>query len=154
VDVGYGQLAWSLQTDDRVTVVDRTNARALTPDVVGPPVDLVVADLSFIPLGLVLPALVACCAPGADLMPMVKPQFEVGKDRLPAGGVVRDPEHRAGAVRRVAEQAAGLGLGVRGVTASPLPGPSGNVEYFLWLRAGATPLQDEDLEAAVAGGPQ
>jgi 23S rRNA (cytidine1920-2'-O)/16S rRNA (cytidine1409-2'-O)-methyltransferase len=85
---------------------------------------------------------------------MVKPQFEVGKDRLPAGGVVRDPQHRADAVRRVAEQAADLGLGVRGVTASPLPGPSGNVEYFLWLQAGAAPLDDANLDAAVLAGPQ
>ncbi|MCU1591733.1 MAG: putative rane protein [Frankiales bacterium] len=154
VDVGYGQLAWSLQSDERVTVVDRTNVRTLTADVVGGRVDLVVADLSFIPLGLVLPALVACCAPGADLLPMVKPQFEVGKERLPAGGVVRDPEHRADAVRRVAAQAAQLGLGVRGVTASPLPGPSGNVEFFLWLRAGAPPLSDADLLGAVRDGPQ
>lgn len=153
VDVGYGQLAWSLQSDDRVTVIDRTNVRTLSLDVVGAPVDLVVADLSFIPLGLVLPALVACCAPGADLLPMVKPQFEVGRERLPAGGVVRDPEHRAEAVRRVAEQAATLGLGVQGVTASPLPGPSGNVEFFLWLRAGAPPLTDDDLHAAVRNGP-
>jgi 23S rRNA (cytidine1920-2'-O)/16S rRNA (cytidine1409-2'-O)-methyltransferase len=154
VDVGYGQLAWSLQSDERVTVIDRTNVRTLAPDVVGPPVDLVVADLSFIPLGLVLPALLSCCASDADLLPMVKPQFEVGKERLPAGGVVRDPEHRADAVRRVAEQAAGLGLGVRAVTASPLPGPSGNVEYFLWLRADAPPLDDAVLRAAIQGGPQ
>jgi 23S rRNA (cytidine1920-2'-O)/16S rRNA (cytidine1409-2'-O)-methyltransferase len=154
VDVGYGQLAWSLQTDERVTVVDRTNVRALTAEQVGAPVDLVVADLSFIPLGLVLPALVACAAPAADLLPMVKPQFEVGKERLPAGGVVRDPQLRAEAVRRVAEQAAGLGLGVCGVTASPLPGPSGNVEFFLWLTAGAPPLEEEALQAAVAAGPQ
>jgi 23S rRNA (cytidine1920-2'-O)/16S rRNA (cytidine1409-2'-O)-methyltransferase len=154
VDVGYGQLAWSLQTDDRVMVVDRTNVRALTPEQVGEPVDLVVADLSFIPLGLVLPALVACAAPDADLLPMVKPQFEVGKERLPAGGVVRDPQLRAQAVRRVAEQAAALGLGVRGVTASPLPGPSGNVEFFLWLTAGAPPLAEDALQAAVAQGPQ
>ena len=137
VDVGYGQLAWSLQTDERVTVVDRTNVRALEPEQVGDPVDLVVADLSFIPLGLVLPALVRCAAPDADLLPMVKPQFEVGKERLPSGGVVRDPALRAEAVRHVARAGGELGLGVRGVTASPLPGPSGNVEYFLWLTAGA-----------------
>jgi 23S rRNA (cytidine1920-2'-O)/16S rRNA (cytidine1409-2'-O)-methyltransferase len=154
VDVGYGQLAWHLQTDDRVTVLDRTNVRTLTPEAIGGPVDLVVADLSFIPLGLVLPALVACCEPDADLLLMVKPQFEVGRERLPAGGVVRDPAHRTEAVRRVAEQAAALGLGVRGVTASPLPGPSGNVEYFLWLRAGAPPLDEDELRAAVEGGPQ
>jgi 23S rRNA (cytidine1920-2'-O)/16S rRNA (cytidine1409-2'-O)-methyltransferase len=154
VDVGYGQLAWSLQTDERVTVLDRTNVRSLTPDDVGEPVDVVVADLSFIPLGLVLPALLACGTPDVDLLPMVKPQFEVGRERLPSGGVVRDPALRAHAVRGVAAAAAGLGLGVRGVTASPLPGPSGNVEYFLWLRPGAPPLREEDLVRAVEQGPQ
>lgn len=153
VDVGYGLLAWSLRTDDRVTVIERVNARALEPSQVGDPVDLVVADLSFIPLGLVLPALVRCARPGADVMPMVKPQFEVGRDALPAGGVVRDPQARAGAVRRVAEQALSLGFGVRGVVASPLPGPSGNVEFFVWLQAGAAPLQESDLDRAVRHGP-
>ena len=154
VDVGYGLLAWSMRTDERVTVVERVNARSLEPAQVGAPVDLVVADLSFIPLGLVLPALVRCARPGADLLPMVKPQFEVGRERLPTGGVVRDPQARAATVRRVAEQAGALGLGVRGVTASPLPGPSGNVEYFLWLQAGAPPLKEADLDRAVAQGPQ
>lgn len=153
-DVGYGQLAWSLQTDERVTVLDRTNVRALEPEQIGDPVDLVVADLSFIPLGLVLPALVRCCTPAADLLPMVKPQFEVGREGLPAGGVVRDPALRAAAVRGVARSAAALGLGVRAVTASPLPGPSGNVEYFLWLTASAPPLDEDLLAAAVAAGPQ
>ena len=102
----------------------------------------------------VLPALVGCCRPEADLLPMVKPQFEVGKERLPSGGVVRDPELRADAVRQVARQAADLGLGVRDVTASPLPGPSGNVEYFLWLTRAAPPLDEELLARAVADGPQ
>jgi 23S rRNA (cytidine1920-2'-O)/16S rRNA (cytidine1409-2'-O)-methyltransferase len=154
VDVGYGQLAWALRTDERVTVLDRTNVRTLTLEQVGEPVDLVVADLSFIPLGLVLPALVACGTPEVDLLPMVKPQLEVGKERLPARGVVRDPALRAEAVRRVAEQAGALGLGVRGVTASPLPGPSGNVEFFLWLARGAPPLDEAALAAAVEAGPQ
>jgi 23S rRNA (cytidine1920-2'-O)/16S rRNA (cytidine1409-2'-O)-methyltransferase len=153
VDVGYGLIDWSLRTDDRVTVVERVNARALEPEQVGDPVDLVVADLSFIPLGLVLPALVGCAKPDADFLPMVKPQFEVGKDKLPSGGVVRDPQARAGAVRKVAEQAVALGLGVRGVVASPLPGPSGNVEFFLWLTAGAPPLEEADLQRAIAEGP-
>lgn len=153
VDVGYGQLAWSLQSDPRVTVLDRTNVRALEPEQVGGPVDLVVADLSFIPLGLVLPALARCAAPDADLLPMVKPQFEVGRERLPSGGVVRDPALRAETVRTVAGQAAQLGLGVRGVVASPLPGPSGNVEFFLWLKAGAPPLDEDDLQRAVREGP-
>ncbi|MEU8530446.1 MULTISPECIES: TlyA family RNA methyltransferase [Streptomyces] len=155
VDVGYGQLAWSLQSDERVTVKDRTNVRELTLDAIdGKPVDLVVGDLSFIPLGLVLPALVACTAPDADLVLMVKPQFEVGKERLGTGGVVRSAELRADAVKNVARQAAELGLGVLGVTASPLPGPSGNVEYFLWLRAGAPALDPADVDRAVAEGPR
>lgn len=155
VDVGYGQLAWSLQSDDRVTVKDRTNVRELTPEMIdGAPVDVLVGDLSFIPLGLVLPALARCAAPDADLVLMVKPQFEVGKERLGSGGVVRSPELRADAVRNVARQAWGLGLGVRGVTASPLPGPSGNVEYFLWLRAGAPELDPADVTRAVAEGPR
>ncbi|GCD38699.1 TlyA family rRNA (cytidine-2'-O)-methyltransferase [Streptomyces chrestomyceticus JCM 4735] len=154
-DVGYGQLAWSLQSDDRVTVKDRTNVRELTLEQIdGEPVDLVVGDLSFIPLGLVLPALVRCAAPDADLVLMVKPQFEVGKERLGSGGVVRSAELRAEAVRGVAERAAALGLGVAGVTASPLPGPSGNVEYFLWLRAGAEALDPADVDRAVAEGPR
>ncbi|MEU1805270.1 TlyA family RNA methyltransferase [Streptomyces sp. NPDC019937] len=153
-DVGYGQLAWSLQSDERVTVLDRTNVRELTPEQIGgEPVDVVVGDLSFIPLGLVLPALVRCTAPDADLVLMVKPQFEVGKERLGSGGVVRSPELRAEAVRTVAHQAADLGLGVLGVTASPLPGPSGNVEYFLWMRAGAPALDPDDVDRAVAEGP-
>ena len=154
VDVGYGQLAWSLQTDPRVRVLDRTNVRALQPGQVGVPVGLVVADLSFIPLALVLPALVRCARPDADLLLMVKPQFEVGRERLPAGGVVRDPGLRAETVRGVATFAGTLGLGVRGVVASPLPGPSGNVEYFLWLRAGSPSLVTEALEHAIRTGPQ
>jgi 23S rRNA (cytidine1920-2'-O)/16S rRNA (cytidine1409-2'-O)-methyltransferase len=155
VDVGYGQLAWSLRNDARVTVKDRTNVRELTPEEIGGrPVDLVVGDLSFIPLGLVLPALVRCAAPGADLVLMVKPQFEVGRERLGSGGVVRSPLLRAESVRNVAGQGAELGLGVLGVTASPLPGPSGNVEYFLWLRAGAPPLDPADVDRAVAEGPR
>ncbi|MER7655553.1 TlyA family RNA methyltransferase [Streptomyces albidoflavus] len=155
VDVGYGQLAWSLQSDDRVVVKDRINVRELTLDAIdGEPVDLVVGDLSFIPLGLVLPALVACTRPDADLVLMVKPQFEVGRERLGSGGVVRSTQLRAEAVRTVAGHAAGLGLGVLGVTASPLPGPSGNVEYFLWLRAGAPALDPADVDRAVREGPR
>ncbi|GAB86570.1 hemolysin [Gordonia rubripertincta NBRC 101908] len=134
VDVGYGQLIWRLQNDDRVHVHDRTNVRHLEPEAIGGPVDVVVADLSFISLGLVLPAFARCAVPGADLLPMVKPQFEVGKDRVGSGGVVRDPALRAEAVLAVATEAAALGLETRGVVASPLPGPSGNVEFFLWLR--------------------
>jgi 23S rRNA (cytidine1920-2'-O)/16S rRNA (cytidine1409-2'-O)-methyltransferase len=156
-DVGRGLLVWRLQTDDRVTVLDKTNVRALTPEHTGGPVDLVVADLSFISLRLVLPALLACTTEDADLLPMVKPQFEVGKERLGSGGVVREPALRADAVRTVLAAAAELGLRPHGVVASPLPGPSGNVEYFLWLRRG-NPLDDaaviDLVETAVREGPQ
>src|SRR5829696_8431308 len=159
VDVGYGQLAWALRSDDRVTVLERTNVRDLTRDAIGGAVDGVVADLSFISLSTVLPALVACASGAADIVPMVKPQFEVGKDRVGAGGVVSDPELRAGAVLAVAHRAAELNWHTVGVTASPLPGPSGNVEYFLHLRAESErPLAGVELEQAVeravAEGPQ
>jgi len=154
VDVGYGQLAWSLRTDARVTVLDRTNVRDLRREDVGPDVDLVVADLSFISIRLVLPGMVRSVEDDADLVLMVKPQFEVGRERLGQGGVVRDPALRADAVRAVADTAyAEHGLGVRGVTASPLPGPAGNVEYFLWLRSGAEPLDPSVLARAVEEGP-
>jgi 23S rRNA (cytidine1920-2'-O)/16S rRNA (cytidine1409-2'-O)-methyltransferase len=153
-DVGYGQLAWSLRTDPRVTVLDRVNVRGLQPAQVAPPPEVVTADLSFISLTLVLPALTACAAPGADFVLLVKPQFEVGKGKVGKGGVVRDPQLRAAAVQTVAAAAAGLGLGVAGITASPLPGPSGNVEYFLWLHRGSPPLDEQQLDQAVAAGPQ
>jgi len=136
VDVGYGQLAWKLQSDERVRVHDRTNIRELTPDLIDGPVDLVVGDLSFISLELVLDALFSVMAPDGDLALMVKPQFEVGKDRVGKGGVVRDPGLRAEAVSSVAAAAARRGWGAVAVTTSPLPGPSGNVEFFLWLRRG------------------
>jgi 23S rRNA (cytidine1920-2'-O)/16S rRNA (cytidine1409-2'-O)-methyltransferase len=152
VDVGYGQLAWRLRTDPRVRVHDRTNTRNLTAEDIGGAVDLTVADLSFISLRLVLPALVACTVAGGDLVPMVKPQFEVGRDRLPAGGVVRDPGLRAETVISVAEDAARLGLGVAGVAASPLPGPSGNVVFFLWLRSGAPAVDAEQVRQVVGVG--
>jgi 23S rRNA (cytidine1920-2'-O)/16S rRNA (cytidine1409-2'-O)-methyltransferase len=148
-----------LRTDPRVRVVERTNARDLTPEAIGGPVDLVVADLSFISLATVLPALIGCAWPSADIVPMVKPQFEVGKGQVGAGGVVHDPGLRAGAVLAVARRAGELGWRTVDVAASPLPGPSGNVEYFLWLRAETDRgLADDDLigavERAVSGGPQ
>lgn len=155
VDVGYGQLAWNLRADQRVTVLDRVNVRDLRPEQVAPAPDLVTADLSFISLTQVLGALVRCATPDADFVLLVKPQFEVGKGQVGKGGVVTDPALRAGAVRAVAGAAAGdLGLGVRAVAPSPLPGPSGNVEYFLWLRRGALPLDEGALARAIAEGPE
>jgi 23S rRNA (cytidine1920-2'-O)/16S rRNA (cytidine1409-2'-O)-methyltransferase len=150
VDVGYGQLAWSLRNDPRVRVIERTNVRTLTPDAIGGPVQLTVADLSFISLRLVLPALAACTTEDGDLVPMVKPQFEVGRERVGDGGVVRDPAVRAEAVLDVAAAAWQLGLGVAGVTVSPLPGPSGNVEFFLRLRRDAPPVDPTTVSAVVS----
>lgn len=154
VDVGYGQLAWEIRNDPRVKVLDRTNIRHLTIEQVGEPVDLIVADLSFISLTLVLPALVTVAKTNADYLVMVKPQFEVGREKLGAGGVVRDSHLRKMAVQEVADVAYDMGLGCEGVVASSLPGPSGNVEYFLWLKKGVRELRESELEEAIAKGPQ
>jgi len=151
VDVGYGQLVWRLRSDARVRVHDRTNVRALTPAEIGGPAQLTVADLSFISLRTVLPALAACTE--GVLLPMVKPQFEVGKHRLGAGGVVRDPELRLAALCDVAAAARELGLRLAGAVASPLPGPSGNVEFFLCLRRDVGDVGDDALSHAVERGP-
>lgn len=148
-DVGYGQLIWRLQNDPRVIVHDRTNVRTLTADAIGGPAELTVSDLSFISLRLVLRALASCTVVGGDLLPMVKPQFEVGKDRVGAGGVVRDPQLRIAAVRDVIADGQRLGLTPRGVVASPLPGPSGNVEYFVWFRKDRDVPGVDDPAAAV-----
>jgi len=158
-DVGYGQLAWSLRTDPRVLVIERTNARDLSPEAIGGRVDLLVADLSFISLATVLPALAGCAGPGADIVPMVKPQFEVGKGQVGPGGVVHDSGLRADSVLAVARRAGELGWQTVDVTASPLPGPSGNVEYFLWLRAQTDRGLSADglvsaVQRAIKDGPQ
>ena len=153
VDVGYGQLAWKIQQDERVTVMDRTNVRHLTVDLLGTQVDIVVADLSFISLETVLPALTGVMNEAADALLMVKPQFEVGKEALGSGGVVESTAQRIESVNKIAVAAFALGLGTAGVVASPLPGPSGNVEYFLWLRRGAPAPEIADIERAVAEGP-
>lgn len=152
VDVGYGQLHWSIRQDERVVVHDRTNVRALDAEQIGGPVDLVVGDLSFISLVLVLDALLGVTKDDGDLALMVKPQFEVGKDRVGKGGVVRDPELRAEAVLDVAHAAAERGWGARAVTVSPLPGPSGNVEFFLWLRKGPAEVDDASIAEVVRRG--
>jgi 23S rRNA (cytidine1920-2'-O)/16S rRNA (cytidine1409-2'-O)-methyltransferase len=150
VDVGYGQLVWSLRNDPRVQVHDRTNIRELTPGVIGGPVDLVVGDLSCISLTLVIDALVGVTDPEGDLVPMVKPQFEVGKARLGQGGVVRDVVDRADAVEQVIQAAAERGWGARALTPSRLPGPAGNVEFFVWLRHGPAEIGRDAVEAEVA----
>ena len=161
VDVGYGQLAWSLQCDPRVTQLDRTNVRILDPAAVAPAPALVVGDLSFISLTLVLGPLLRAAAPDADLLLMVKPQFEVGRERLGHGGVVRDPALHVETVLVVADHAHRLGVGIDAVTASPLPGPAGNVEYFVNMHAGQAGSSGDltgdaltqETRRAVAQGP-
>jgi 23S rRNA (cytidine1920-2'-O)/16S rRNA (cytidine1409-2'-O)-methyltransferase len=137
LDVGYGQLAWSLRNDPRVIVKERVNARFLTPEDLPWRPEGIVADLSFISLTLVLPALAACADPHADYVLLVKPQFEAGRAAVGSGGVVRDPTHRRRAVERVVEAGQACGLGLAGAVVSPLLGPAGNREFFVHLRPGA-----------------
>ena len=154
VDVAYGQVAWSISQDPRVTVLERTNARELQAEQVGEPVDAIVADVSFISLTKVLPAIATCVKPEFDALLMVKPQFEVGKERVGKQGVVRDPDDRRDAVRTVAEAAVALGWAVAGAAPAGLPGPKGNRETFLHLveagRAGASAGLTPEIEAEIA----
>jgi 23S rRNA (cytidine1920-2'-O)/16S rRNA (cytidine1409-2'-O)-methyltransferase len=131
VDVGYGQLAWSLRQDPRVHVMERTNARYLSPGDLPYPPDFVTCDLSFISIGTVWGAVVPCLARGWRAMVMVKPQFEVGRERVGSGGVVRDDEAREDAVRGVVEVVERLGGRVLGTAEAGLPGPKGNREVFV-----------------------
>ena len=157
VDVGYGQLAWELRQDTRVEVLERFNIRYLTPAEVPFSIQAVVADLSFISLKTVLPAIVACIDDAADLVLMVKPQFEVGREFV-GEGVVTDPELRKSSVLGVIDAAQSLNCGLQQVAASPLPGPSGNVEYFLWMKKGSPAKNAEECVQqvcqAVMEGPQ
>jgi 23S rRNA (cytidine1920-2'-O)/16S rRNA (cytidine1409-2'-O)-methyltransferase len=154
IDVGYGQTAWSLRSDPRVILRERTNLRHLTPaELYGPDdvqADLAVADVSFISLALVLPALLGLLQPAednssVDLVVLVKPQFEVGKARVGKGGVVRDPAAHRDAITGVVAAAEALGLEASGLVASPLTGPAGNHEYLLWLRTGCSSAADSRI---------
>ncbi|MEX2204190.1 MAG: TlyA family RNA methyltransferase [Actinomycetota bacterium] len=148
LDVGYGQLAWSLRTDERVSVLERTNVRELTAAHLPYAPDLVVADLSFISLRLAAPALARVAEPGSDFVVLVKPQFEAGPDQVGRGGVVRDPAVWRRVVGDVAASFAHAGLSPRGAMASPLAGPAGNVEFLLHAVGEAGP-EPRDLSAEV-----
>ncbi len=148
LDVAYGELDWSLRNDERVTVIERANARALAPADLPYAPDLVVADVSFISLTKVLPAVLACCAARFDALAMVKPQFEVGRERVGKGGVVRSPEARRDALVAVGASARDAGAAVLGYFSSGLPGPKGNEETFVWLAEGGRAGDVPDLEAA------
>jgi 23S rRNA (cytidine1920-2'-O)/16S rRNA (cytidine1409-2'-O)-methyltransferase len=149
LDVAYGELALALRDDPRVTVLERVNARALDPASLPYRPDLVVADVSFISLTKILPAVLACAADRFDALVMVKPQFEVGRDRVGKGGVVREPALRREAIVRVAEAARAEGASVLGFASSGLPGPAGNQETFARLAEADRPGALEDVEAAV-----
>jgi 23S rRNA (cytidine1920-2'-O)/16S rRNA (cytidine1409-2'-O)-methyltransferase len=149
VDVGYGDLDYGLRADPRVTVLERTNARSLTPELLPYGPDLAVVDVSFISLAKVLPAVLACMAERFDALAMVKPQFEVGRERVGKGGVVRCADDRRTALIDVGEAARALGVAVLGYASSGLPGPKGNLETFVWLAEGAraaAAANREDIE--------
>jgi 23S rRNA (cytidine1920-2'-O)/16S rRNA (cytidine1409-2'-O)-methyltransferase len=152
VDVGYGQLAWELRSDPRVAVMERTNVRDLAGPALPFEPDLLVADLSFISMGTALPALAALGPARSELVVLVKPQFEAGRDAVGRGGVVRDPAVWRRVLASVADGAHRLGLVPLGVMASPLPGPAGNVEFLMHLARSAARPAAFDIDAAVAEG--
>ena len=150
VDVGYGQLAWSLRTDPRVVCMERTNIRYVTHEQIPEEMDIAVADLSFISLRLVLPAICSLLKPGAPMVCLVKPQFEAGKEKVGKKGVVRDPAVHAEVLREFLRYAPECGFGVKGLDFSPIRGPEGNIEYLAWLEKGAASIPEFDVEALVA----
>ena len=149
LDVAYGELDYRLRSDPRVTVLERVNARSLDCGALPFAPSLVVADVSFISLRKVLPAVLACCAERFDVLAMVKPQFEVGRGQVGKGGVVRDPALRRSAVAAVAVCGRSLGCSVMGFAASGLPGPAGNLETFVWLAEAGRAGGVADVEAAL-----
>ena len=150
VDVGYGQLAWSLRTDPRVVCMERTNIRHVTREQIAEEMDVAVADLSFISLRLVLSPVAALLKPEGEMVCLVKPQFEAGKDRVGKKGVVRDPSVHADVLREFLRYAPECGFGVRGLDFSPIRGPEGNIEYLAWLKRGAESIPEPDIDALVA----
>jgi 23S rRNA (cytidine1920-2'-O)/16S rRNA (cytidine1409-2'-O)-methyltransferase len=154
VDVGRGQLAWTIRRDPRVTVLERVNVRGLEPEMIGGPVEVVTADLSFISLLTVAAALVRCATPAADLVLLVKPQFEAGRARVGKGGVVRDPYDRLEALVAAGAAAQQTGMSVQGYCSSGLPGPAGNLESFMWCTEAAREGEHDLVAAASVAEPQ
>lgn len=132
VDVGYGQLAWKIRQDKRVVVIERFNARHLSPEIVSEGADLAVIDVSFISLTKIIPSVMQALDPKAEIVALVKPQFEVGKGEVGKGGIVRDEDKRMKALRAISEFFASCDLNVKGLMQSPITGQRGNVEYFIY----------------------
>lgn len=148
IDVGYGQLAWSLRTDPRVILLERVNIRYL--EALPEPIALATVDVSFIGLGLVLPRVRDLLAADGQIIALIKPQFEVGKGQVGKGGVVREPALHRAAIEKVLAKAAALDLAAGGVIRSPITGPAGNVEFLAWLRRGGTPVGQAQIEKWIA----
>jgi 23S rRNA (cytidine1920-2'-O)/16S rRNA (cytidine1409-2'-O)-methyltransferase len=152
IDVGYGQLDWRLRNDPRVTVIERTNFRHLPDDAFEQKFDVIVIDTSFISLRTIVTRAVTFLAPAGEMVALVKPQFEAGRERLGSGGVVRDPQVHRAVLREVRDAAAELGLAAVDVTGSPLLGPAGNREFLMRLRWDGRPLDDAKIDAVVGEG--
>ena len=150
VDVGYGQLAWKLRTDDRVVNLERTNLRYVDETLIPEPLDLAVMDVSFISVRLVLPAVKALLKPGADYICLIKPQFEAGREEVGKKGVVRDAKVHEQVVRGILAFAREIGFSVMGLDYSPIKGPEGNIEYICHLKNGVFEAPEPDVEAVVA----
>ena len=133
VDVGYGQLAWKLRRDSRVRVIERLNARGMDPSLFDLPVEICVVDVSFISLRAMLPAVKRCVEAGSDVILLIKPQFEAGREHVDKGGVVRDSRVHVNVIRTLVQFVEGMGMPVSGLTYSPIRGPAGNVEFLLWI---------------------
>jgi 23S rRNA (cytidine1920-2'-O)/16S rRNA (cytidine1409-2'-O)-methyltransferase len=148
LDVAYGELHWRIRQDERVTVIERINARALDCAALPYRADLIVIDVSFISLAKVLPAVLGCAAPRFDCLALVKPQFEVGRERVGKGGVVRSADDRRGALVSVGEAVSELGYSLLGFASSGLPGPAGNQETFVWIAERGREGAVDDLDSA------
>jgi 23S rRNA (cytidine1920-2'-O)/16S rRNA (cytidine1409-2'-O)-methyltransferase len=132
VDVGYGQMAWKLRRDARVVTIERTNIREIDPSLLPEPIDIAVADVSFISLEKVIPGILRFLKPDAEIVALIKPQFEVGKGQVGKGGIVRDDAARTAVVNRITDSFRRFGLEVKGVIPSPITGQDGNVEYLIY----------------------
>lgn len=149
VDVGYGQLAWSLRQDERVINMERTNIRYINSEQIPEPIDLAVMDLSFISIKLVLPAVCALLKDGGELMCLIKPQFEAGREEVGKKGVVRDKSVHLAVIESILNFAPSVGMSVQGLDFSPIKGPEGNREYLCYMRKGGKASPDIDAEAVV-----